>query len=90
MKWTLNYSEKAKKQLRKLDDNPRSIILSWMHKNIDGGDNPRKFGRPLTADLSGQWRYTIGDYRVLCEIQDSRLVVLTLTVGHRKGIYRRK
>jgi len=90
MRWNLEFSKKAVKQLEKLDKSASKIIVSWLMKNIDGCDNPRKFGKPLSGELSNQWRYTIGDYRVLCQIQDNILIVLALSVGHRKSIYRKK
>lgn len=88
MIWNLEYSAKARKQLRKLDPGTRKILLMWMDKHIDGCDNPRAFGKGLTANRSGQWRYRIGDYRVLCDIRDNELVVLAVEVGHRGEVYR--
>ena len=61
----------------------------WLTKHVDGCPDPRVHGEGLAADHSGEWRYRIGDYRVLCEIQDSRLVVLALSVGHRRQVYQR-
>lgn len=87
MNWSLEYSEKAKKQISKLDPTKRTIILSWMDKNINNCENPRLHGKGLVGDHSGEWRYRIGHYRILCEIQDSKLVVLTLSVGHRSSVY---
>ena len=89
MKWQLEYSDKARTQLRKLDAVQRTIILSWLKKNIDGCENPRLHGKGLVADHSGEWRYRIGSYRVLCEIQDAKLVVLAFNIKHRSKIYRK-
>lgn len=86
--WHLVYSDKALKQLRKLDKGVARIILSWLDKNIEGCADPRAHGKSLTANRSGQWRYRVGDYRVLCEIQDEQLVVLALEVGHRREVYK--
>jgi len=88
MKWKLEFSEKADKQLEKIDNSVRKIIVSWLLKNINDCDNPRKFGKALKGNFTGQWRYTIGDYRVLCYINDKKLVVLAITVGHRSKIYK--
>ncbi|MDR1059783.1 MAG: type II toxin-antitoxin system RelE/ParE family toxin [Clostridiales bacterium] len=88
MNWRLQYSDKARKQLRRLDAPQRAIVLSWMDKNIDGCENPRAHGKGLTADRSGEWRYRIGDYRVLCDIQDARLVVLAFNIEHRSKVYK--
>ena len=89
MSWKLEYSDKARKQLHKLDPTQRAIILSWMDKNIDGCENPRDFGKGLTSNHTDEWRYRIGDFRILCEIQDDRLVVLAFKVEHRSKVYRR-
>ncbi len=89
MTWKLRYSEKARKQLAKLDGTQRAILLSWMDKHMDGCADPRAHGKGLTANHSGEWRYRIGDFRVLCEIQDQQLVVLALRLGHRNKIYKR-
>jgi mRNA interferase RelE/StbE len=89
MNWKLKYSDKARKQLRKLDATQRAIILSWRDKNIDGCDDPRAHGKGLVENHTGEWRYRIGDFRVLCDIRDGRLVVLTLKVDHRSKVYKR-
>ena len=89
MTWQLRYSAKAQKQLRKFDAAQRAIILLWMEKNVDGCEDPRALGKGLTGDRSGEWRYRIGKYRVLCEIQDDRLVVLAFTVESRSKVYRK-
>lgn len=87
MSWALEYSPKARKQLRKLDPNVRRTILLWLDRNVDGCANPRARGKALTGERKGSWRYRIGDYRVLCRIEDERLVVLALEVEHRRSVY---
>ncbi|MDR2883621.1 MAG: type II toxin-antitoxin system RelE/ParE family toxin [Deferribacteraceae bacterium] len=88
MAWILEYSDKARKQLRKLDPTQQKIILSWMNKNISGSKNPRIHGKGLTSNHSGEWRYRIGDYRVLCDIQDDKLIVLAFHIEHRNKVYK--
>lgn len=83
----VNLTETAKKQLSKLDKNTQRLITSWLKKNIDGCEDPRIHGKPLAANLKDKWRYRIGDYRVICEIQDNKLIVLAISIGHRKEIY---
>lgn len=83
----VNLTETAKKQLSKLDKYTQRLITSWLKKNIDGCEDPRIHGKPLAANLKGKWRYRIGDYRVICEIQDNKLIVLAISIGHRKEIY---
>lgn len=58
------------------------MIASWIDKNLEGTDNPRLHGKALSANRNGQWRHRIGDYHLICEMQDSRLVILALTIGH--------
>ncbi len=89
MSWRLEYSDKALRQLRKMDAGQRAIVLSWMDKRIDGCDDPRACGKALTANRAGMWRYRVGDYRVLCEIRDNELTVLAIEVGHRSKVYER-
>ncbi len=90
MAWTVSISNIAERQLRKLDRSVHKRILDWLNDRIEGCKNPRHFGEPLKGDHAGLWRYRVGDYRVLCEIQDQNIVVLVLTVGHRRLIYKRK
>ena len=90
MAWTVEVSDYAEKQLRKLDKPIQKRLLDWLEDRIEGCKNPRHFGEPLRGEIAGLWRYRIGDYRVICEIQDQQLVVLALAVGHRREIYLRR
>ena len=85
--YRLMFSKRADKQLSKMDPGVRRVIVAWLLKNVDGCADPRAHGKGFTAAWSGKWRYRIGDYRVLCEIQDEELVVLAIEVGHRKSVY---
>lgn len=85
--WDVVYSERALKELKKLDKHTAKWILAWIQKNLIGCTNPRAHGKGLTANRSGQWRYRIGDYRLLAEIQDDKLIILALSVGHRREVY---
>lgn len=87
MRYTIVFSERAKKQLKKLDKHISSLIIGWLEKNIQGSENPRVHGKGLLENKSGQWRYRIGNYRVICEIIDNEVVVLVVEVGHRRDIY---
>ncbi len=86
-KYEVVYSERAIKELKKLDKYTRQMIYAWIGKNLVGCENPRQHGRGLTANRSGQWRYRIGDYRLICQINDNELVILALSVGHRRSVY---
>lgn len=81
------FSEKALKTLKKLDRYTALLITAWIRKNIEGCTDPRLHGKSLTGDKAGQWRYRVGDYRILAEISDERVTVLVLRIGHRKDIY---
>ena len=90
MKYRVVFSEKAKKQLKKMDKHIAALIIGWLEKNIEGCENPRLYGKGLVENRSGEWRYRIGDYRMICEIQDEEVLVLVLEIGHRREIYERK
>lgn len=88
MTYHVEFTARALKELKKLDKQTAALILGWIRKNLEGCDNPRAHGKGLTANRSGEWRYRVGDYRLLAEIQDGKLVILMLTVGHRSEIYK--
>lgn len=75
------------KEFRKLDRYTMKMIKSWIQKNLVDSDNPRAKGKGLTANRSSQWRYHIGNYRLICHINDNELIILALSVGHRRDIY---
>ena len=79
---------KALKDLKKLDPLVAKLLLAWVSKHLDGCDHPRLYGKGLAEDKKGIWRYRIGDYRLLCLIQDDHLLILVVTAGHRKEIYK--
>ncbi|MEX2468849.1 MAG: type II toxin-antitoxin system RelE/ParE family toxin [Pseudohongiellaceae bacterium] len=87
MTWNVEFDEAAAKELRKLDRQAQQDILRYFRQRIATDEDPRRFGKPLTSDLAGLWRYRIRDYRVICNIEDEKLLVLVLRVGHRKTIY---
>ncbi|WP_277891204.1 type II toxin-antitoxin system RelE family toxin [Enterococcus lactis] len=87
MTYRLEFTPEIQKQLRKMDKHQATLIVRWLYQHIDGIDDPRKFGKGLNANRSGQWRYRIGKYRVLVEIEDDQMVVIAIQVGHRRNIY---
>ena len=88
MAWTLRISETAKRQLKKLDRSTAQNLLHYLIRLLLEVEDPRQRGKGLTAYLTGRWRYRVGDYRVICDIQDGELVVLVLQVAHRSQAYR--
>ncbi|EAC3456841.1 type II toxin-antitoxin system RelE/ParE family toxin [Listeria monocytogenes] len=87
MSYQVRTTTRFEKQLVKLDSQSSRLLLKWLAKHIDGTDNPRTAGKALIGNYSGQWRYRVGDYRVICQIMEGELVVLALEVGHRKQVY---
>lgn len=86
-KYNVELSERFKKEFRKLDKYTQKMIRAWINKNLVDCTDPRQHGKRLTANRSGQWRYRIGDYRLICEIKENELIILALSVGHRRDIY---
>ena len=85
--YKVEYTPLAVKQLKKMDKHISALIIGWIEKNLVGCENPRQYGKGLVANRSGEWRYRIGDYRILADIQDDKLVILIITVGHRREVY---
>ena len=89
MAWTLRISDTAKRKLKKLDRSTAQTLLRYLNRLLVETETPRQRGKALTASLAGLWRYRVGDYRLVCDLQDGELVVLVLQVGHRREVYRR-
>lgn len=87
-RYKVELSDRFQREFRKLDKYTQKIIRAWIDKNLVDCENPRAHGKDLTANRSGQWRYRIGDYRLICLIEDDRLVILALSIGHRSDIYK--
>ena len=87
MRYKVRTTPRFDKEFSKLDKYTIRMIKAWIDKNLRDCDNPRQHGKGLTANRSGQWRYRIGDYRLICEIKDNELIILALSVGHRREIY---
>lgn len=87
MNYIIETTARFDKEFKKLDRYTQRMIKNWIGKNLVDTDNPRQHGKGLTANRSGQWRYRIGDYRLLCLIDDGKLIILALSVGHRREIY---
>ena len=90
MSYTVEVTSRFEKDFKKLDAYTKKFIRNWIDKNLQGCENPRLRGKPLSANLAGVWRYRIGDYRLLCTIEDNRLIITALTVGHRSIVYKDK
>ena len=88
MGFKVAFTKEALKSLKKLDKGIARLITSWIRKNLEGCTDPRAHGKGMDANHSRQWRYGIGDYRLLCEIQDEQILILILEIGHRREIYK--
>ena len=88
MVWTIEYTNTAKKQLHKLDKLSAKRILDFLDERVAGRDDPRGTGKALTGPLGGLWRYRIGDFRVICDIQDDALRILVVQIANRREVYR--
>ena len=87
MTYSVEYTKKATRQLGKLDKPVSARIYDWIDTHLIGCDNPRHYGDPLTGDHHGQWRYRVGDYRIIAEIHDDKVLMMVVTVGHRREVY---
>ena len=87
MAWTIEYDEGALKDLKKLDRQVQREILNYMDKRIAKAQDPRAFGKPLRHSKFGLWRYRLRDFRIICQLQEAKLIVLVVSVGHRSTVY---
>lgn len=87
--WKINFSETAKKQMKNLGKQISIRILNWLDDRITSGNNPRLWGKALKGNAFGEmWRYRVGNYRILCIIKDSIVIVEVISIGDRKEIYK--
>jgi len=87
MGYSVKYSDDARKDLKKIDQHQAKIIIAWIEKNLIGCDDPRLHGKPLRHDRKDEWRYRVGSYRILADIQDNTITIEIINVGHRRRIY---
>jgi mRNA interferase RelE/StbE len=87
--WTIKPTRRFERDLAKLDKSVQRKILSYLETRVAPSSDPRTLGKALGYDLAGFWRYRIGDYRVLCKIEDELLVIVAVSVAHRSIVYDR-
>lgn len=85
--WKVEWDDRARKELRKLDSTVQKEILKYLRTRIQGSKNPRVFGQSLSGNKLGLWRYRVGNYRLICRLEDHVLIVFVVGVGHRKEVY---
>ena len=88
MIYKVEYLPSVYKKMEKMDNFIKRMLYNWIDKNLQNCENPRLLGKPLSSDRAGQWRYRVGDYRIIVKIEDARLIVLVINVGHRKEVYK--
>ncbi len=87
MSWRIETTARFDREFKKLDRYTQRMVKAWIEKHLVSCDDPRVHGKGLIANRSGQWRYRIGDYRMICLIEDEKLIILALSIGHRSNIY---
>jgi mRNA interferase RelE/StbE len=88
MSYRVETTSRFDKEFKKLDHYTKRMIKAWIEKNLISSTDPRQHGKAITANSSGQWRYRIGDYRLICLIKDEKLVIIALNIGHRSDVYK--
>lgn len=88
MSYHVSFTKEVIKEIKKLDKYTQRMATSWIRKNLEGIDDLRRIGKALTGNKRGYWRYRIGDYRLICTIEDEKLVIIALNIGHRREIYK--
>lgn len=89
MAWRVEFDPDAVKDLKKLDKQVQARILDFLRERLARLDNPRELGEPLAGSkLGNYWKYRVGDWRIICDLQDQRIVVRVLRVGNRREVYR--
>ena len=89
MAWQIEFDPDALKELRKLDRPIQIRLLGFLRQRVGALDDPRSIGESLSGDKIGSyWKYRVGDWRIVCDIQDQRIIVRVLRIGHRREVYR--
>jgi mRNA interferase RelE/StbE len=86
--WTIELTDAAERSLHKIDRQNARRIRDFIELRIRPSADPRAIGKATSGPLAGYWRYRVGDYRIICDIQDKRVRILVITIGDRKEVYR--
>ena len=87
MDWTISWAQAAIKELKKLDKDNQRLIIKYLKERILSSTDPRQFGKALSHDKAGLWRYRIGNFMIICNIEDHKFIILILRVAHRRHSY---
>ena len=88
MRYEIKFSDKARKSLKQIDRFQAKIVVAWIEKNLSGCSDPRAYGKALSGDKKDYWRYRVGNYRIIAEIDDGRIWINIINISHRREIYR--
>lgn len=88
MAWLIKFDDAAQKDLTKIDKPLAKRITAFLRERISVMDNPRSIGEPLKSSKGDLWRYRLGDYRIICEINDNTVCILVVKIGNRREVYR--
>lgn len=86
MPYKVVYTKKAIKSLRKIDKAQQRLIIAWIDKNLTNSEDPRALGKELKGNLKAYWRYRVGNYRILADIDNDEIKIIIFNIGHRKDI----
>ncbi len=87
MGWQIEFDPRALKELKKLDGVAQKRIIQYLKTQVVVQSNPRLLGRGLKRNKQGLWRYRVGNYRIICEILDTQMLVLVVKLGSRQSVY---
>ena len=87
MVWKIEFNREAKKDFDRFDHATQRLLSNYLSTRIALSDNPRQFGKPLSDNKAGLWRYRIDKYRIICRIEDHRMVILVVRMGKRDKVY---
>jgi len=90
LKWKIEFDAKAQSELLKLDKEAQRRVVDFLENRLIPRGNPKSLGEPLKGGLAGLWRYRVGDYRLICKIEDKSLTIIALSIGHRREVYKVK
>ena len=86
--WTIKILDSAKHDLKKLDKPVQKRIAAFLQSRLASLDDPKQLGKALLGQYAGYWRYRVGDYRLICHVENEELIILVVEIGHRKDVYR--
>lgn len=86
--YEVRFEKRAQKTLKIIDKHQAGMLMAWINKNLVGTTNPRAHGKGLAANRAGEWRYRVGAHRIIAHIDDEKIAILILEIGHRRDIYK--